>query len=685
MSVLVTLGSVDYVLPTTGEEDWGASVTAFLQALATEVESGGGGLTPNAPITPATKTKITYDANGLVTAGADATTADIASSTNKRYVTDAQLTVIGNTSGTNTGDAPLTIKDEGVTKTSACTSIDFVGGEVTATNTGGAVTVTIPTVTTVSGNAGTATALQTPRLINGVSFDGTADITVADSTKVAANGAITGATKTKITYDTKGLVTAGADATTADIADSSNKRYVTDAQLVVIGNTSGTNTGDQSITVGAFGSSPDAKAASSSGMTITMQPADATHPGAVSTTTQTLGAGTKTVDALVSTGDLTAGATKLKFISSSAFMGVNSPGYSAGPTSVTNTSGAAWVHVVNDDTTNKQPMWLDTYSGGAVALGNTGFTQRGARGTVASPAAVQNGDQIGFIGVRGYHTGGAFSAGAKGAFVVRATGTWSNTSNPTAVDIWATPSGSTTAATIITCDSTGLDVVTGTLTVGGTTALTQTNTVSSITNKSFTSPTIAAGALSGTFTGSPTFSGTPIFSNIKLGDAVPNGSNASLSLRGNINDGGSAIGVKIGNANSLTTSGAKIVSFYSDNNVTEKAYVDKDGGFAAGGPITYKGTTGITAFATGGQASATALTAECNFVTTCATNGDSVKLPTAVLGLRIVVFNLGAASLNVFPASGGAINALGTNNAFAIASGASNEFWGQSSTQWRSR
>jgi len=62
--------------------------------------------------------------------------------------------------------------------------------------------------------------------------------------KVDENAAITGATKTKITYDAKGLVTAGADATTADIADSSNKRYVTDAQLTVIGNTSGTNTGD---------------------------------------------------------------------------------------------------------------------------------------------------------------------------------------------------------------------------------------------------------------------------------------------------------------------------------------------------------------------------------------------------------------------------------------------------------
>jgi hypothetical protein len=65
--------------------------------------------------------------------------------------------------------------------------------------------------------------------------------------KVDGNSAITGATKTKITYDSKGLVTAGADATTSDIADSTNKRYVTDANLVVIGNTSGTNSGDNAV------------------------------------------------------------------------------------------------------------------------------------------------------------------------------------------------------------------------------------------------------------------------------------------------------------------------------------------------------------------------------------------------------------------------------------------------------
>jgi hypothetical protein len=73
------------------------------------------------------------------------------------------------------------------------------------------------------------------------------DLQTALDGKVDENAAITGATKTKITYDAKGLVTVGADATTADIADSINKRYVTDAQLTVIGNTSGTNSGNQTL------------------------------------------------------------------------------------------------------------------------------------------------------------------------------------------------------------------------------------------------------------------------------------------------------------------------------------------------------------------------------------------------------------------------------------------------------
>jgi len=72
--------------------------------------------------------------------------------------------------------------------------------------------------------------------------------TYFDGLYTGKNTAITGATKTKITYDSKGLVTSGADATTADIASSTDKRYVTDAQLTVIGNTSGTNSGNETTT-----------------------------------------------------------------------------------------------------------------------------------------------------------------------------------------------------------------------------------------------------------------------------------------------------------------------------------------------------------------------------------------------------------------------------------------------------
>ncbi len=54
------------------------------------------------------------------------------------------------------------------------------------------------------------------------------------NTKVDKNTTIIGATKTKVTYDAKGLVTSGEDATTADIADSTDKRYVTEAEKVDI-------------------------------------------------------------------------------------------------------------------------------------------------------------------------------------------------------------------------------------------------------------------------------------------------------------------------------------------------------------------------------------------------------------------------------------------------------------------
>lgn len=79
---------------------------------------------------------------------------------------------------------------------------------------------------------------------------------------------------------------------------------------------------------------------------------------------------------------------------------------------------------------------------------------------------------------------------------------------------------------------------------------------------------------------------------------------------------------------------------------------------------------GITAHAGGGQGSATLLTAEINRVTTVATAADSVLMPVSAPGLSITVTNATATnSMNVFPQSGDAINALGANAAFAVAAG----------------
>ncbi len=95
-----------------------------------------------------------------------------------------------------------------------------------------------------------------------------------------------------------------------------------------------------------------------------------------------------------------------------------------------------------------------------------------------------------------------------------------------------------------------------------------------------------------------------------------------------------------------------------------------------------EGTDNITAAAGGGQANATKLTGRINRVTTVATTGDSVVLLSAAPGLDQVVRNDGANSLNVFPSLADAINALGLNNAFALAAGKTAVFYASSVIQW---
>lgn len=77
---------------------------------------------------------------------------------------------------------------------------------------------------------------------------------------------------------------------------------------------------------------------------------------------------------------------------------------------------------------------------------------------------------------------------------------------------------------------------------------------------------------------------------------------------------------------------------------------------------------GLTAAAGGGQSGALQLSAYANRVTTVATAADSVRLPAALPGAQVVVINAAAAnSMNVFPQTGDAINALAANTALAVA------------------
>ena len=90
--------------------------------------------------------------------------------------------------------------------------------------------------------------------------------------------------------------------------------------------------------------------------------------------------------------------------------------------------------------------------------------------------------------------------------------------------------------------------------------------------------------------------------------------------------------------------------------------------------------TGISA-AGSSQGDATALTKAFNVVSTVSA-GQGVVLPTAVAGMRITVINTSGATLLVYPASGGAINALATNAGYSLPTLGRLDYIATSTTQW---
>jgi hypothetical protein len=135
----------------------------------------------------------------------------------------------------------------------------------------------------------------------------------------------------------------------------------------------------------------------------------------------------------------------------------------------------------------------------------------------------------------------------------------------------------------------------------------------------------------------------------------------------------------VGAPSGIASAGSASPSLYFDK-ANGVIYTNSGQGWT---PVLESVQDGLTAHAGGGQASGVPITSQNARFTVVGTAADSATLPTAIPGLIISVSNAAAAnSMNVFPAVGGAINALATNAAFALAAGKNAIFIAFNTTQW---
>jgi sugar lactone lactonase YvrE len=214
----------------------------------------------------------------------------------------------------------------------------------------------------------------------------------------------------------------------------------------------------------------------------------------------------------------------------------------------------------------------------------------------------------------------------------------------------------------------GTTSVSGTLTATSALALTGTSsgTAQFATNVSTANTTINTAQTSGTFTLGGT-SGTGIVTlgqstvsqttNIQAG-ATASGSTKTMNI-GTAGVSGSTTAINIGSAVSGATSTTTLNGLVIDS---------------ISAAVSAAGTT---------QGTATALVSNINNVTVVTAAAAGVRLPTAVAGMRILIRNSDSAdTLNIYPATGGTINALAANAAFTLAAGATTELMATTATQW---
>ena len=105
------------------------------------------------------------------------------------------------------------------------------------------------------------------------------------------------------------------------------------------------------------------------------------------------------------------------------------------------------------------------------------------------------------------------------------------------------------------------------------------------------------------------------------------------------------------------------------------------GTFTAAGGV----QVAVSTIAAAGSSQATATQASFGLNVVSAGDGTKgIRLPTAVAGSIVFVKNTAAGALPIYPATGAQINAVGSNNAYSIATLTSTMLIAASATQWYS-
>jgi hypothetical protein len=385
----------------------GATISGTTELILTPADATNGGILTNGSQTIAGAKTFNSDITAPNFIGNAATATKLAAPKNINGVAfdgSADITIAAAAStlsgtvlvvngGTGTSTITGLVKGNGTNAMSAAIS----GTDYLAPTGSAAALTDFPTLNqNTTGNAGTATKLATPKNINGVAFDGSADITIA-----AAASTLSGTVQ--VANGGTGLTTAGLTGQVLTTVSSGTLSWTTPT----------------SISVGTISNTSNVNGASITGGVLNLAPADGTNGGVVTTGNQTF-AGSKTFNNNIQVNSIRVGAPASG--SANTMVGANSLLYGSpgnNNTAVGTMSLASLTNTGNEGNDNTAVGTNAIRQGGAA---------NGSRNTAIGSAALTNGSGTYNNIAIGYNTLAAGISGASNTAV----GTFALQNNTTA-------------------------------------------------------------------------------------------------------------------------------------------------------------------------------------------------------------------------------------------------------------